>query len=453
MQAVKAKMALEGVSASDQALVTGEGGCLGAMAQQQQPKPLQQNPNLPKLLGLHWEPLPPEQFKQTLWGQTASNSLEQVEYEQLASMFSRKEEKKVAPSGGAGEGQSASSVSRETKKGAKSKQPQHIDATRGMNLAIGLAAFKGKNMTVEDIVASVRVMDIDKLGLDGVLRIREMLPSDSESKTLKVAGGQGGVDNLHEAEALLYKLSSIQDVRARVASMQFLCNINSSNSAMLQSFQMLRDASLAALKSEGLAACLSSVLAIGNALNQGTYKGGACGFRLTSLTKLQATKSSDGTSNLVDYLMTLLMTRKQAGDSAASAAIDLPQTLQILCAAKTLSLADLLRDAQALTKDCQSSAKTVKLIDEKATTDDDDQAKRHRRAICELQSVAEEKTGSVQTAANEAKVECENLAKFFGEGPELASTCIAILADFVDALDKARQRFEAAEKKKMMKRK
>ncbi len=48
------------------------------------------------------------------------------------------------------------------------------------------------------------------------------------------------------------------------------------------------------------------VLALGNYINGGTYRGGAYGFKLDILTKLQDTKSSDNKTTLLHYLATLI---------------------------------------------------------------------------------------------------------------------------------------------------
>lgn len=48
---------------------------------------------------------------------------------------------------------------------------------------------------------------------------------------------------------------------------------------------------------------MKNVLAIGNAMNDGTWKGGAVGFKLSSLMRLSQTKSSDGSSTVLDYLV------------------------------------------------------------------------------------------------------------------------------------------------------
>jgi len=471
--AVKAKMALEGVSEEDQAMVLSASSASAAptAAPALQPECTPAAPssttavfpaslsapaskkraaeNTPKMLGLHWEPLAQGNLQETLWGQNASSepvSLEKNEFDKLALLFGRKEDKKAGVTSAAS---TTAATGASSKQSAKSKQPQHIDATRGMNVAIALAAFKGKQMGVDDISLAVSKMSIDKLGLDGVLRIREILPTEAEAKTLKAVAGRSAesIDSLHDAEKILFKLSTIANARARVDAMLFLGNAQAASHGLVQSLGVLKLSSTAALSSEGLAVCLKAVLAIGNAMNAGTFKGDQNGFRLSSLSKLQATRSSDGTCNLVDYLVQVLTTRARGvgdqpgGDAAAEAGIKLPETLGHLRDAKALSLQDLLRDASGLSRDCQSAARAIDMV---ANEGESAVVPRLR----ELLAQAEGATSAAAAAAAETKSACGKLAQYFGEGPERAGECIAVIADFIDAVSVARAKFLAAETKK-----
>ncbi|CAN0440798.1 unnamed protein product, partial [Scytosiphon promiscuus] len=59
-----------------------------------------------------------------------------------------------------------------------------------------------------------------------------------------------------------------------------------------------------AMDSDRLAVVLEKVLDIGNILNEGTYQGNACGFRLSSLLKLSHTKSpSDKKTTVLHYIV------------------------------------------------------------------------------------------------------------------------------------------------------
>lgn len=62
------------------------------------------------------------------------------------------------------------------------------------------------------------------------------------------------------------------------------------------------------MQSKGLEEIMHTVLTIGNAMNGGTWKGSAVGFRLSSLPKLNQTKSSDGKCTVLDYITQVQLT-------------------------------------------------------------------------------------------------------------------------------------------------
>jgi hypothetical protein len=389
---------------------------------------------------LHWEPIKDNFDEATLWGQqTSHRALEENEFAKLTSLFARKE--------GAGTGASAAATPLQQQQQPatqeKAKQPQHIDSSRGMNLAIGLASFRSKNMGVDEIVAAVKILDAERLGgADGVMKIREMLPSETESKQL----AKCKFESLHDAEKILFRLAEMGEVKARVGTMLFLSNAAASSQTLVQSLSCLRDVCGEARSSEGLITCLTSVLVIGNALNANTYKGSAKGFRISSLSKLQSTKSSDGTS-LVDYLVQVLTGREGEGGEggiAAAKALALPQSAlgRALAAVKQLSLPDLLRDAQALEKEYRECERVVQAV--LAETESHTHAERLRN----WQAQAKDRVDAAKSCAEEARAAGEQLAQFYGEAPDQASSLLTTLLEFVDVLGKAIEKSKAVERRR-----
>jgi hypothetical protein len=136
-------------------------------------------------------------------------------------------------------------------------------------------------------------------------------------------------------------------------------------------------------------------------------------------------------------LIQVLTARKQAGDESATAALELPTTLGQLSQAKALSLADLLRDVQTMSRDCSASKTTVRDVIVEGGLP----------SLQELQLSAERRVSAVEIVAQEAKSACEKLAGYFGEGPELATSVIGILADFVEALSNSKVKLQQQELK------
>ena len=61
--------------------------------------------------------------------------------------------------------------------------------------------------------------------------------------------------------------------------------------------------------SSALKQVLKAVLAVGNAMNEGTSKGGASGCTLDSLLRLSSTKARDKKSTLLDYVSEVMARR------------------------------------------------------------------------------------------------------------------------------------------------
>ena len=62
-------------------------------------------------------------------------------------------------------------------------------------------------------------------------------------------------------------------------------------------------------KSTKLKTLLEIVLALGNYLNGGTFRGRAYGFKLEALTKLKDTKAADNQTTLLHYIVQLVSSK------------------------------------------------------------------------------------------------------------------------------------------------
>ena len=85
----------------------------------------------------------------------------------------------------------------------------------------------------------------------------------------------------------------IEELEAKVSVVERAVNVLSSSKALKDVLQL--------------------ILALGNYLNGGTAQGGAYGFKLSTLSKLKATKTVDNKSNLLAYIVNLYNTRNVTG--------------------------------------------------------------------------------------------------------------------------------------------
>lgn len=99
------------------------------------------------------------------------------------------------------------------------------------------------------------------------------------------------------------------------------------------------DAAAAVLESDGLAKTLRHILAVGNAMNEGTSRGAAVGVKLASLVKIIHTRGVDRTTTVLDYVVRALSKRGH-GPELRHAAQTLPDLVR---AAKRVPVSDVLR--------------------------------------------------------------------------------------------------------------
>lgn len=63
--------------------------------------------------------------------------------------------------------------------------------------------------------------------IDDVMRLKELLPSDAEVKSLS-AVRDDQVETLHETEKALFKLSKVPDCRGKLLTLNFILNFEAS---------------------------------------------------------------------------------------------------------------------------------------------------------------------------------------------------------------------------------
>ena len=174
---------------------------------------------------------------------------------------------------------------------------------------------------------------------------------------------------------------------------------------------------------------MKTVLAIGNAMNGGTWKGSAIGFRLNSLTKLQQTKSSDGKFTVLDYLIEMLQDRCDNGDLNSSLALNLCNDCEELSQCKQISLSEIEKDIRVLDDDYKVFQQVLQ------SSDFTDNLKLHDlldRLGKTLQTIHGELLTTKQTT--------EELIGFFGESGNTITSVLTTLDEFLMQLKVAREK-------------
>lgn len=210
--------------------------------------------------------------------------------EKLADIFVNKPAKaKEAPDG---------------KKAAKQRAPTRvalIDVKRANNIGIMLARFRLPYAKIRD---AVLMIDKEILSIERVSAMIQFAPEDAELEAVRAYTGDPKL--LGDAEQYFRAMLCVPRLPTRLqaihATWQFDTYVEEQQKLMdsvKNACQELRDCS--ALKE-----IFGVVLSLGNALNDGTARGGATGFRLSILLKLNQVKASDNSITLLNYVAKVL---------------------------------------------------------------------------------------------------------------------------------------------------
>jgi hypothetical protein len=198
------------------------------------------------------------------------------------------------------------------KKEAKEKDSKPkvelIDGKRQTNLLIALNQFKtdGKQLSNEDIWAAIRETDSDKLNVDKLERLQNMVPMDGEAEMLSAPLPPGvKVTDLDQATQFLIGLNKIPLVTERLAAWLFYESSSGLLGPVKHNIGLLNGAMKEMKDGVRMKGIFKILLDIGNYINAGTYRANAKGFYLETLAKVPETKGTltgGETTNLMRYV-------------------------------------------------------------------------------------------------------------------------------------------------------
>ncbi|TKY73114.1 Formin protein 13 [Spatholobus suberectus] len=230
-----------------------------------------------KLKPLHWLKLS-RAVKGSLWAETQksdeASKAPEIDMSELVSLFSA-----AVPSSGPSK---MSNV--QSSVGPKSDKVQLIDHTRAYNCEILLSRVK---VPLHDLMKSVLALEESALDTDQVENLIKFCPKKEEIEVLK--GYTGEKEKLGRCEQCFLELMKVPRVESKLRVFSFKIQFHSQikNSVKLKRI-------------------MQTILSLGNALNQGTAKGSAIGFRLDSLLKLTETRARNKKITLMHYLCKVL---------------------------------------------------------------------------------------------------------------------------------------------------
>jgi formin 2 len=178
---------------------------------------------------------------------------------------------------------------------------QLLDSKRSTSVGIVMKRITDA-LCGKDLRDALLEVDENTLPADVLPMVMEIVPTAEERALLQ--GYAGETEGLDKPERMLRTLSYIPRLDGRLRAMKFKAQLEAEmHSVLMQQVGDLQKACKEVLESKALHALMQVVLDVGNALNAGTSKGNAVGFRLSTLLKLAELKATDKKTTLLHFVV------------------------------------------------------------------------------------------------------------------------------------------------------
>ncbi|EIM20637.1 hypothetical protein WALSEDRAFT_60895 [Wallemia mellicola CBS 633.66] len=160
-----------------------------------------------------------------------------------------------------------------------------------------------KQYSPEQIAAKILSFDEDFCTQTFLSELKPVLPTPEQAGKLAPYRDAGPevLITLHPADRLMVQLIKIERMGPRIEGMLYKSVFEEVYSILSESVEVVHEASENLMAAPKFIEMLKLVLLIGNYMNAQGVKGGAFGFKITSLNKMVDTKSTNGTT-LVHFL-------------------------------------------------------------------------------------------------------------------------------------------------------
>ncbi|CAI5723718.1 unnamed protein product [Peronospora effusa] len=198
----------------------------------------------------------------------------------------------------------------ETKKPMRRRAPTRvalIDAKRANNIGIMLARFR---LPYYKLRNAVLLVDKELLSVERVSSLLQFAPEGEELDAIQ--GYTGDPKLLGDAEQYFREMMCIPRLTTRLQAIHATWQFDSYVEEQRKLMESVLNACRELQACEALKEIFRVVLSLGNALNDGTSRGGAKGFRLSILLKLNQVKAADNSINLLNYVAKVLRAKDPA---------------------------------------------------------------------------------------------------------------------------------------------
>ncbi|XP_020102865.1 formin-like protein 6 isoform X3 [Ananas comosus] len=305
--------------------------------------------------------------------------------------------------------------------GSRSEKVHLIDLRRANNCGIMLTKVK---MPLSDLM---------------VENLIKFTPTKEEMELLK--GYNGDKESLGECERYFLELMKVPRVESKLRVFSFKIHFRSQVSDLRRNLNIVNSAAEEIRSSMKLKRIMQTILSLGNALNQGTARGSAVGFRLDSLLKLSDTRARNNKMTLMHYLCKVLADKLPE-------LLDFPKDLVSLEVASKIQLKFLAEEMQAVSKGLEKVEQELT-----ASENDGPVSETFRKTLKTFLNVAEAEVRALTSLYSNVGRNADALALYFGEGParcpfeQVVSTLLNFVRMFIRAHNENCKQLELEKKK------
>ncbi|KAJ0878564.1 putative formin, FH2 domain-containing protein [Helianthus annuus] len=305
---------------------------------------------------------------------------------------------------------------------------EEVDLRRAYNCEIMLTKIK---IPLPDMLNAILALDASALDID-------------QNYT-------GNKEMLGKCELFFMELMKVPRVESKLRVFAFTITFTSQVSDLRRNLSAINDATKEVKESAKLRQIMQTILTLGNALNQGTARGSAIGFKLDSLLKLSDTRARNNKMTLMHYLCKLLAEKMPE-------LLDFDKDLVHLEAASKLYTrrsTAIKEQLKTLAEEMQAVSKGLEKVEQELTASENDGAisAGFQKALKGFLDTAEAEVRALISLYSEVGRNADSLSQYFGEDPvrcpfEQVTQILAVFAKmFKKARDENEQQAEAEKKR------
>lgn len=253
------------------------------------PSRLDVQPGVP-MKRLHWTQIPPTAALGTIWANVDERQM-CIDEEEFESMFCAKVVEKKE--------KGDDKELKKSEEEADAKKVKLIDSKRSYEVDIGLSRFRGLSYT--DIRTAVVDLNTRVLTPEKLRSLSLITPTPEEAAM--VLACEESDDKLGQSEQFFKCLSVVPHVRVRMGCFMFKQQFPALIESVEEGLRTVVQAVTSIHRSENLKLVFQYILRFGNYMNAGSNAGKAYGFKLSTLQRLQATKTIDNKTTLLHYVI------------------------------------------------------------------------------------------------------------------------------------------------------